>query len=310
MKAKTVVFIVLLLVGITFSLVLAGNYQESNCDHRIWVPIPGPDNESGVWLTTDPAQIITESGTYTLLGKAFILGHTSFTLGGVPVNNTWGCYYGTDYYPSQTKVDEIVLPLNPLECVFVGENGEITVNAPVEGTCILPELPTPTPTNTFTPGPTATSTSTPEPTETPVPTPTPPLLPTPNPDLYIEDGCDHHLEFWFPGPSGLIASWLTSDPATIVTDEDQEDVSSRMLVVGHYNFRMSNVMLNNTWGCYYGGQGWYNPPTSITDGQVNEGDACVFVADDGQIYVTESVAGACVFPSPPVLPNFLPLIIR
>ncbi len=141
MKTKIVVFVVIVvvvLVVITVWVAKAEGYSESNCNHYTWIDVPGPLNENAVWVTTDPAVLITRLGSYNLSGRTFIIGHGPFTLGNVLISNTWGCYYTGGYYPSQTRVDEITLGLNPSECVFIGKNGEITVNEPVNGSCVLP----------------------------------------------------------------------------------------------------------------------------------------------------------------------------
>ncbi|KKT10288.1 MAG: Alkaline serine protease [candidate division WWE3 bacterium GW2011_GWB2_43_22] len=173
MKAKFVVFIVVLVVLATTGAVLAESYQESSCGNYVWVEFPGPLGESASWNTTDKAVLTTRLGFYSLVDRAFIIGRGDYTLAGVPANNTWGCFYTGGYYPPQSRVDEIVGSLNPAECIFVSEEGTITVNTPVNGSCVLPEPPPPTVTPTVLPTEIATETETVVPTVTQTETPTP-----------------------------------------------------------------------------------------------------------------------------------------
>jgi len=188
MKGKILVSVVVMLffMILAVSVVMAEGYQESSCSHYIQLAIPGPLGESAVWVTTDPALISTNLGSYNLAGRTFVIAHSPFSLDNVPVNNTWGCYYTGGDFPSQTRVDEITSGLNPLECVFV-DNGEIFVNKPVNGSCTIPNSSTPT------------LTSTPTQMETIEPTTTPP--PVLNPGGNIKNGCGHYVK-QLPGDSG------------------------------------------------------------------------------------------------------------
>jgi len=179
MKAKIVVFIVVLVLLATVSSVVADSYGESSCDNRILIEIPGPLGEDNSWTSTDRTVLNTALGFYTLVGRALIISHGNFTLGGVPVSNTYTCYYTGGYYPPQSRVDEITAGLAPDECIFVEESGTIRVNTPVNGSCILPAIPTPTPTPTTAPTKTATPTATATPTTVPTATPTATLEPSP-----------------------------------------------------------------------------------------------------------------------------------
>ncbi len=210
MNAKIVVFTVLFIAAITAGAVFAESYQESSCDHYILVDVPGPLGEGALWLSTDQSIVVTETESYGLIGKALVFGRAPFALGGVPLNNTWGCYYEGGYYPPQSRVDELTAGLAPAECVFVGEFGHIVVSSPVDGKCILPEPPPPTPTPVVTGTPVSTGTDTPtatlEPTATasltPVPTEVPPTATLTPSRVTLSGGINTGDDGWHTAMSG------------------------------------------------------------------------------------------------------------
>ena len=218
MKAKIVVFVVVLLVFATAGIVLAEAYGESSCDNRISLVFPGPLEEPASWTSTDQSVLNTALGSYSLVGRAFILSHGNFTLDGVPVSNTYSCYYTGGYYPPQSRVDEITAGLAPDECIFVEESGTIRVNTPVNGSCILPAIPTPTSTPTTVPTKTATPTATATPTTVPTATPTATLEPSTTATeipvrLVLEGGInkpsDNGDSGWVPMQNGSSANIVT-----------------------------------------------------------------------------------------------------
>jgi len=215
MKAKIVIFVVVLLVFATAGIVLAEAYSESSCDNRILIEIPGPLGEPASSTSTDQTVLNTALGSYTLVGRAYIIGHGNFTLDGVPVSNTYTCYYTGGYYPPQSRVDEITAGLAPDECIFVEESGTIRVNTPVNGSCILPAIPTPTSTPTTVPTKTATPTATATPTTVPTATPTATLEPSPTateaPIRLVLEGGINKPDYggWVPMVNGSSANIVT-----------------------------------------------------------------------------------------------------
>ncbi len=119
-------------------------YVENDCDHRVWVDFPGPSGQYSVWMTSDPAILVTENTSHVLENKSFIVSKTKFALSGVPIFNTWSCYYSGLFYPPQGRVDEILSDYEePFDCVFVHSDGALTTFQPTEGTCDIRFYPEP-----------------------------------------------------------------------------------------------------------------------------------------------------------------------
>ena len=70
-----------------------GEYKENNCGHLASVTLPGNEGQLGVWSTSDPATVKTDTGSLQIDGRFFLMADSSFDLEGVDPNNTWGCFF-------------------------------------------------------------------------------------------------------------------------------------------------------------------------------------------------------------------------
>lgn len=119
-------------------------YTEGDCGHRTWIDFPGPSGQHSVWVTTDPAILVTETTSHVLEKRSFIISKTKFALSAVPIFNTWSCYYLGSFYPPQGRVDEILEGYGEsFECVYVHSDGALTTFLPTNGTCDIRLLPKP-----------------------------------------------------------------------------------------------------------------------------------------------------------------------
>lgn len=143
---------VIILIAVVFVVQSAEAESEDyylNCGHYKWVDVvPG----GGFWLTSDATSLLPkitqDEYPFNAEGElVLVIARSSFALFGVPLQNTWGCHYTGGYYPPQEMVDGLVdgMYKDPL-CVFVDENGGVTVSNTENGTCVLPEPPLVTPT--------------------------------------------------------------------------------------------------------------------------------------------------------------------
>lgn len=140
-------FLVVVVSFLAVTLVSASSYYpyiEGDCDHRIWVDFPSPGGYYSVWMTSDPAVLVTEYTSHVLENKSFIISKTKFALSDVPVYNTWSCYYSGSFYPAQDRVDEILEGYSePFDCVFVESDGALITFQPTDGTCDIGFFPEP-----------------------------------------------------------------------------------------------------------------------------------------------------------------------
>jgi len=69
------------------------------------------------------------------------------------------------------------------------------------------------------------------------------------PEPPVDFDCDHYNAVTFPHGNATMF-WLTTDPATLITESSSETLTNRAVVLSSESFELSGVDVNNTWGCY------------------------------------------------------------
>lgn len=276
------------LLGLTAS-VAASQYSEGDCDHRVTASLPN-GNWTGVWITSDPGELASLMDHYTMTARSLIVAEGNITITGVPVNNTWSCFFSGNI--SQDRMRELVIPLVPAQLVRVNLMGFITAeDVPVDFSWT--PVPTDTPTATPTPIPVVFRVYAPIIMVSPLD-----LVPTTTPTVvfpYVEDNCSARADVAVS--ADWTSAWTTTDPQVLTTTVTSVGLPGRSLILADSGYTLATS--TNSWTCSFNG----SMPESRKWELLNPPAWLVEVDSAGNVEMTEYIAPGTPAPTPtPAVP--------